>query len=352
MRPRARALAIVASLAVVVGGCSAAAHLQALQPPPPHLPPPPPPIPAPVAAPRVQLGVDLDAYSYRGQNVVAAARADVAYIRSLHANSVMISFPFFTDGPGNAVHATETTPSPQALGTVIMAAEQARLYVLVRPLLDERTLGRARAGFAPPSPGPWFASYLKFLLPYAEVAQKLHVPEFAVGAELSSIQTAPDWNHLDNALRRHYHGQLFFTLNTATQAVHAGGTHALNTVDAYPPVSASHLTAGWEKYDRALLPHTVLTEVGIAAVRGADVQPWHWHWDVTTLDQAVQTQWFTAACHAAKVTHLGGIYFWSMPLSAPVTPGPTQAYQGAWAYGAGATAVGNCFAWIGGGRQA
>ena len=49
--------------------------------------------------PKIQLGIDVDAYTYKGENMAASARAVVKYVRSLHANAISITFPFFMNGP-------------------------------------------------------------------------------------------------------------------------------------------------------------------------------------------------------------------------------------------------------------
>ena len=248
----AKAAAAGGALAVLIAGCTAASHLSALQPPsvpssPSLVIPSASTSPAPVRqAPRMQLGIDIDAYTYPGQDIPSAAAADMAYVTSLHANSVMISFPFFAAGP-STVTARKSTPTPAALGEIVTAAQRAHLFVSVRPLLDESSLGKSRVVWTPPDLRAWFASYRKFLLPYAAMAQRLHVPEFAVGAELSKFETAPRWNGLDRALGRVYHGKLMFALNwnVAMRGAHGGGRTAVDTVDAYAP-QAGNLTKGWE----------------------------------------------------------------------------------------------------------
>ena len=113
----------------------------------------------------------------------------MAYIKSLQANSVSISFPFFMAGPSSsAVYAKNTTPSPAQLAVLVNNAEAAGLYVSIRPLLDESTLGRSRVHWSPDDPAAWFVSYQRFLLPYAAMAQREKVPEFIVGTELSKIR--------------------------------------------------------------------------------------------------------------------------------------------------------------------
>ena len=340
-------------LTLLIAGCTAAAHLGSLQPPPA---PSSPPITVPAAAalpqlslrhvpPKMQLGIDIDLYTYPGQDFAAAAATDIAYIASLHANSMSISFPFFMSGPHAAgVYASAATPTPSQLAVLIHDAEQAGLYVSLRPLLDEHKLREPRGAWAPGDPAAWFASYQHFLQPYAAMAQAQHVQEFIVGTEFSQFPRSPRWNALDRVLRSRYHGALACSDDWG-RTTYAGdcGRGVIEAVDAYHPQPGS-LLAGWEAFDRTLTHGTVETEVGIGAVSGADKKPWQHHWSVRSLNQSVQARWFTAACHAAARTHLGGIYFWPLNFSQTIGNGPTPAYQGWWAGGLGAQAIATCFA--------
>jgi len=334
------ALAGAAVLAVLAAGCSAAAHLKELQPP--KVPAARPVIPTTA----MQLGVDVDAYTYPGQDVTSAAASDVAYIKGLHANAVSISFPFFMSGrTADSVYASPSTPTPAQLAVIVDDAEAAGLYVSIRPLLDETNLGEARTRWRPSRIARWFASYLRFLLPYAAMAQRSGIPEMFVGAELSMFAKSPYWSWLDTRLRRDYHGALGYSANWGNlRFTGSGGTGVREAVDAYEPITGS-LSAGWAAFDRLLPAGTVETEIGIAAVRGAFTVPYHYKWRVASLDPSVQARWFTAACHAAAATHLAGIYFWSVGLGAPQT-GPTLSNQLAWG-GQGARAISACFAALG-----
>ena len=336
-----RALAAIVGLGLLVAGCTAASHLKGIQPSPvpasSHMMMPQPAQPRS----RMQLGIDIDAYTYPGQDIAAAAAADVAYIRSLNANAVSVSFPFFMSGPNaDRVYADSATPTPSQLAIIVRTAKQAGLYVSIRPLLDEGGLGQSRVHWAPAKLRTWFASYRHFLMPYALMAQREHVSEFIVGAELSGFLSSPQWNTLDAALRRHYHGTLGCANNWSI-VPGSCGRGVIETVDSYHPQHPP-LLVGWEAYDSELPPHTVVTEVGIDAVRGAFRRPYQHHWSTVTLDPQVQARWFTAACGAAVATHLGGIYFWSLGLSDRVA-GPTVAQQGYWAHSAGARAISRCF---------
>jgi hypothetical protein len=338
-----RLLATGAGVGLLVAGCAAAAHLQALQPA--QVPSSPPlTIPSSHTETPVQRGIDVDAYTYPGQDIAAAARTDIAYITSLHANAVLISFPFFVNGQyGSRVYAKNATPTPAQVAVIVRDAQRAGLRVSLRPLLDETSIGTVRRSWAPVNPTVWFQSYQRFLIPYAVMADRLHVPIFIVGTELTRFSRSHHWAVLDAALRKHYHGTLGCVDNwDASHGTGNCGPDTQQLIDAYHPLLPP-LTSTWDAYDHTLAPGTVEAEVGIAAAPDAFQQPYITYWPITQLDTAVQARWFSAACHAAAAEHLGGIYFWSLELSNELSR-PTLADQGNWAGGAGARAISTCFA--------
>jgi hypothetical protein len=337
-----RLLAMGVAAGLLVAGCAAASHLRALQP---AHPPAVSPLGFPATSPApMQRGIDIDAYTYRGQDVAAAAHADISYITRLHANAVLISFPFFVNGQdGSTVYATSGTPTPDQVAIIVRDAQQAGLLVSLRPLLDETSIGTVRRRWAPVSPAAWFASYQRFLIPYVVMAGRLNVPLFIVGTELSRFAGSQYWTALDTELRSRYHGSLGCVDNwDASHGTGNCGPGTQQLIDAYHPLDQP-LTSQWEAYDRTLPSGTVESEVGIAAAPDAFSQPYATHWPITQLDPTVQAQWFTAACDAATAEHLGGIYFWSIGLSTEIS-GPTLTKQGNWAGGPGANAISACFA--------
>lgn len=294
-----------------------------------------------------QRGIDIDMYDFPGTQVVAAASADVRYVLSLHANAVSVSFPFYMAGRrSSGVHAGDETPSPGQVALLARDAEHAGLYVSVRPLLDEKSLGISRTAWRPVRPAAWFASYRRFLLPYAQMAQREHIPELIVGAEFDKFGASPRWKALDRALRRVYQGQLAYARNWSM--TRSQGGPVTQVVDAYPPfprlpasACVATLTRAWESYDRPFPAGTVESEVGIAAVRGAYARPWAVRWPGKAIDPAIQARWFTAACRAAQASGMGGIYFWALGFGR--SSGPTVAQSAAWAHSPGSAAIAACF---------
>ena len=191
-------LAVAALTAMLVAACSSAA---------------PSPQAAQVPLPSLQLGVDLDFYATPRTNIVPTAQQDIAYIKSLHANAVSISFPLHSDKAGTVIGPLAKTPSVAQLNTLITMAENAHLAVTVRPLLNQDTLGKARVHWKPAHLAAWFAAYRNFLLPYVALAQRDHVAVFVIGTELNAFANAAGWTALRDAISAQYHGQLAFSNN-------------------------------------------------------------------------------------------------------------------------------------------
>jgi hypothetical protein len=358
MKASRAALIAVLLLASLVGACSAVSHVGALQPPsvgtsvvaktlaPGYVKVPRPP---------VQLGVGIDFYTYPGQDVLSAADKTVAYVKSLHANSISISFPFFMRGPhATGVFGSPETPSPAELAQVASVAEKAGLYVSLRPLLDEYALKKSRTDWKPDNLLAWFASYRKFLLPYAQMAQQTHIPELIDGAEFSLFQHSSLWNGLVRGLRSVYTGTLAYDSNWGMPLRHNGGIGISEGVDSYQPMpvpasaSQARVTAAWLAYDRTLPRGTVELEVDIAAVRGAYLKPYQVSdWHEASLAPYIQVRWFTAACNALVPARLGGIYFWAVGLGQSTTKPPTLSDPAAWVDSPGETAVRDCFRRLG-----
>lgn len=354
MRTTRKLLAGAIVLGLAVGGCSAASHLNALQPPKIKSHKAPPAARAvSIPRPKFQLGAGIDLYGYKGEDYFDAAGAEATYLTQLNANSVIISFPFFMHGAkARGVYAKyPKTPTPGDLAEVVRTAETAGLYVGLRPLLANNSLGVPRNTWRPFRIRAWFASYQRFLLPYARMAQANKVPKLFVGTEFQDFGTSPLWNRLDRALHRVYKGTLAYANNGHLLHPGTGGRLAKISADSYPDMpregpnaSVRQLTSSWKTWDAVMHKGTVLSEVGIAGVRGAYAKPWMIKWPNAQIDGTVQARWFTAACHAAAATHMGGIYFWAIGFgAAQLTAHLDLQHQSAWEAGPGFKAAAKCF---------
>lgn len=303
-----------------------------------------------------QFGIDLNFYWNSRQDVTSLVSDDAAYARSLGANSVLIAFPFYTNGKTAA--AGTSTPPPLALREAVAAVKSQGLSVGVRPLLNEANLKvSSRTKFQPVNVTKWLDSYQAFIVPYAQAAQQAGATRFYTGAELSKFAHITQWQQVDDAIRAVFKGELYFSANWVSgadtaQLAGSGGPGVSVAVDAYQgmPVQVSAFNANWAS-KAAVLPHgTVMSEVGIAARWGAQWRPYMSRPMPTPLDPQLQAAWFTAACNAVQADHLGGIYFWSVVVGQPLNVPPTPLTAMQFTDSPGADAIKACFTSLGGSR--
>ncbi|MGW3072813.1 MULTISPECIES: glycoside hydrolase family 113 [unclassified Kitasatospora] len=253
----------------------------------------------------------------------------VKYVVGLNANSLSVTFPYYTTGPkSNAVAARATTPSPERLALLLDSAHRAGLRTTVRPIMDEEVFdysatGVWRGNIAPADKDAWFASYTAFLTPYLKTAQEHSATEFTVGTEFNSLENDPHWAGLIEQARKTFRGQIVYDANwdnwsKGPLTLPADGTG----VDAYFPAKSAgddapvaDLVASWngwlDKRGAGPQPATKLTEVGIPAQKGAYKTPGDFY-TKRELNEPVQAAWFTAVCQVAQERKLGGVYFWSL----------------------------------------
>ena len=274
--------------------------------------------------------------------IQAKAQRIIDYAISLNANSIAVTFPFFTYGlTSDTVYANpEVTPSPSHIAIFLAVAARAHIRVTLRPLLNEAVLIAKnpmawRGTIAPLDRAAWFESYQRLLLPYLAVAQAGHAATFVLGTELDSMEGAAQWPDFIRSLRSVYTGQLAYDQNFDRFAMDVATLpEPTRDVDAYPrfdlPDSASvaSLTRYWDAWlgahPLAVRRSLTLSEVGIDAVAGAYQDPGAW---VTTrtarIDTRVQTAWYQAVCNAVSDEQIGGgIYWWEVNFDAnPADPG-------------------------------
>jgi hypothetical protein len=316
-----------------------------------------------------QLGIQVYWTANRNDSSAAVVQAKaeriIDYAISLHANSIAVTFPFFTYGPtSNTVYAKPgVTPSPAHIAAFLAVAAKANIRVTLRPVLDEDALVSAnlqdwRGSIQPRSRAAWFRSYRAFLLPYVSAAQQGHAATFVMGTELESLEGSPEWPGLVSSLRSVYTGQLTydenydeFAWNTAKPPV---PTH---NVDAYPefsvPGSASVavLTHSWEAWLGAhplsVRRELTLSEVGIRAEANSYNNPWAWLGTATApIDPRVQAAWFQAVCNAISAEQVGGgIYWWEVNFDAnPAGPAPFESDRMTFLDRPAQHVIQNCFA--------
>jgi hypothetical protein len=316
-----------------------------------------------------QLGIQVYWTASRTDTSAAVVQAKaeriIDYAIGLHANSIAVTFPFFTYGPAsNTVYAKPSvTPSPAHIAIFLTVAAKAHIRVTLRPVLDEdalitQNLQAWRGSIQPQNRTAWFQSYRAFLLPYVTAAQQGHAATFVMGTELESLEGSPEWPGLIRSLRSIYTGQLTYDENYDEFAWNkANPPVPTHNVDAYPefslPDSASvaMLTRSWDAWLGAhplsVRRELTLSEVGIRAEANSYDNPWAWLGTATEpVDPRVQAAWFQAVCNAISAEQIGGgIYFWEVNFDAnPAGPAPFESDRMTFLDRPAQQVIQNCFA--------
>ncbi|MFF4314109.1 glycoside hydrolase family 113 [Streptomyces sp. NPDC001507] len=274
----------------------------------------------------VQIYWEDDRKSLSDGFIEKQAQKQARYLIGLGANSVSVSFPFYTkNGTSDEVWAGAKTPTPQRLERVLKVFKDAGFRTRLRPIMDESSLKPEdgwRGDVEPASRSAWFASYKKLVTPYLEAADAAKTNTFVIGTELNSLEGDPGWNTLVDSAEKTFSGEIAYDANWDNYV-----TGRINMpvnylgVDAYFPVKVpdtapvKDLVDGWDKWlDRKAtgsLPNILVSESGIGAMNGAYHAPgdFYSHRKVNT---KVQANWYTAVCQVVQERHMQGVYWWSI----------------------------------------
>jgi hypothetical protein len=174
----------------------------------------------------------------------------------------------------------------------------------------------------------WFESYARFILAEAERAATHGVELFSVGLEYVETTRTQGrrWRALIAEIRRRYPGLLTYSADGNHELGHVDFWDALDLVgvNTYFPLADSDAPDPVELLlgARAALARVgavsarhgrpaVLTEVGLASVRGAARTPWRWPTADDAADHETQARAYAALLAACTgVAFCRGLYWW------------------------------------------
>ncbi|MBD0839131.1 hypothetical protein ICC28_10520 [Streptomyces sp. TRM68416] len=254
------------------------------------------------------------------------ARKHAEYLIGLGANSVSVSFPFFTEGTtSNVLTAGAKTPSPERLQRVLKVFKDAGFRTTLRPIMDEAALNPPagwRGNIEPASRSAWFTSYEGFLTPYLKAAERAEATTFVIATELNSMEGDPGWAALVASAEKTFSGEVAYDANWdnyVSGRINMPVSHL--GVDAYFPVKVADtapvqtLVDGWndwlDKKATGPLPNITISETGIGAMNGAYHAPGDFY-TKNAVNPKVQANWYKAACQVVQERKMQGVYWWSI----------------------------------------
>jgi hypothetical protein len=175
----------------------------------------------------------------------------------------------------------------------------------------------------------WFTNYEKFILHYAQIAQKTNIEILCIGTELQqTTRREKEWRTLIAKVRNVYKGKLIYAANFHEEYEHIRFWDALDYigVQAYFPLAKNQNTAlnelvkNWaapllaiEKIQKKFNRPVIFTEIGYRSDADAAVEPWRWpqHSPEVKISNEAQSNCYEAFFRAVWNKHwMAGAYFW------------------------------------------
>ena len=178
----------------------------------------------------------------------------------------------------------------------------------------------------------WFASYKKFILHYAKLAEENHIEALAIGTELyaTAIQREQDWRDIIAMVRKVYHGELTYSANWYKEFEEIKFWDALDYIgiQGYFPLtekenpSIDELKNAWQPYLNAIErvskkfhKPVIFTEIGYKSTKNTAARPWEWPGRFVGASSAIDLM-TQANCYEAffqvfwQKKWFAGVYFW------------------------------------------
>lgn len=175
----------------------------------------------------------------------------------------------------------------------------------------------------------WFSNYEKFILHYAELAERNHIDILCIGTELQrTISREKEWRTLIRKIKSVYHGRITYAANFHLEYETISFWDELDFIgiQAYFPLAKTkdaqldELLEGWksplesiEKVQMHFNKPVIFTEIGYRSTHDAAVEPWQWPNKEHSTQACYEAQ---AACYRAFFQSVwnkkwfAGVYFW------------------------------------------
>jgi len=256
-------------------------------------------------------------------------------LKTLGVNAILLMIPWYQKDihsdliePRYGVGLENSTIKEDLLEKVIRSAHNRGMQVVLLPYLrfDHREAKEWRGVLEPKNISLWKENYQRFLLHYADLAQRLKVEYLSVGSELGSMEDKTDfWMGLIQKIRGRYPGKLLYSANwdhyktpQFWSALDAIGITAYFRLTWSTKPRLTSLLSHWKKNKKKILKFQkeyprkkiIFTEVGYPSLDGACRHPW----DYTMNGEADPEE--QALCYRAfietwnGIPQIEGVFWW------------------------------------------
>lgn len=218
-------------------------------------------------------------------------------IAELGADTILISTAAYQENSssGAIMIDWERTLSEENWNKLLQHVRQRGLRIVLMPIVllaNPRTSTEWRGVIQPPRWDEWWASYRRYLLNFAHIANRNQVEIFIIGSELISTENQPEmWDSLIAEIRKYYSGKISYSSNwDHYEKVPLWDKMDLVCMTTYHKLSdqvnppQEHLNRAWKPIQREILAWQkkvrkpiLFTEVGWPSQEGCSIEPWNYY---------------------------------------------------------------------------
>lgn len=259
-----------------------------------------------------------------------AALAQLARIRKLGANAVTLVPYGFTRAPAEAsVRWIGSDETDDRISRTVREARRLGLHIVLKPQLWSRGTFTGHIAFGDDAAfRRWMASYRRYVLHYARLAEMERADLFVIGTELGGLTVREAaWRELIRDVRKVYSGPLTYSANWGEEFERLSFWNDLDYLGVnfyYPLVTGAgempradsprvrELSALLERISRRHRKPVLFTEVGFAASAAAAAEPWKEENAAT--DPDMQARCYEVVFRSFyRRPWLAGLHWWKWP---------------------------------------
>jgi len=240
-------------------------------------------------------------------------------------DTIILAFIAFQDTPQSEEidYIGEHIPTDEELISVIDYARKLGLKIILKPMLNCRDgVWRAHINFfdvevpCEPKWSKWFANYEKYILKYAEIAEKTQCDMFMVGCELVQTERKEEyWRNLVHKVRKVYNGLVTYNTDKyqENQVKWWDCLDVISSSGYYPQTRWEENLDRIEKVVKQYNKPFFFAECGCMCVKGCQEVPNDWTFE-GEVDLKVQADYFKTMFETVKEREWVegyGIWDWS-----------------------------------------
>lgn len=298
-----------------------------------------------IANPDFQKGVSYASWRH-GTYLSPESDAMLEHLRNIHVSWVTLVTTWYQEKKDSAeiFRDENSSHTDEELVHAINKIKSLGMHVMLKPHIDVKDgAWRGEISFSDAeSKEKWFASYEKFILHFAQLAEKQKAEILCIGTELEKMtrdsETALRWNALIKKIKSAYHGKLVYAANwTEYESVSFWKELDFAGIDAYFPLSLKkdsseeQLAAAFTrvlnkigKWQKKINKPVLFTEIGYRSMDGAAVMPWDWQLKGAADEEEQEVLYKIALEGVMKKSWMEGVYFWAVsPSDASIADGDT-----------------------------